>query len=288
MIGAALGNNGAVWQVVDRSGKVHHAGLTYGAANAMAEVMMLNDPGAGIHTKPDIPEVPKQSPGIDPRAAAALAQTAQAAALAAIKAGTEREVLKHAIEQCQKATDAIAQTQSALARAKDIRALRQSELDTLTAAHHQTIQTDGARLALALRLGDAGTDVASEVDRSALLDASVRLDTAKAAVDQLEKELADAETEGVSAEADRRIAIKAVMGADAESMAQWLRELKQETSVVHAMLAALKYRDVRLSLNAQEVLSMTTYGDETAAIYRWRVYGEALAEDPNAQLGALK
>ncbi len=284
MIGAALGNTTQTWRVVDREGKVHHTGLTYNQANAMLDAMVTSGPFAGFHTKPDN----EPAPELPPHAAVAIKEAAEAALLTAIEPGSEREALKLAIDRRQAASTTEEQIQTALSRARELLTVRQSELDALTDARDEAIAIDGERLALALRSGDVSDDCSSEFNRSAILDAEARRDTARAAVDHLEKESTAIKKEIGEAEAARGAAIKAIMRSEAETLAEWLDELKQETSLVQAHISALRYRGVPISQKATNAVNAALQTDESAAGRKWSAFSDALTNNANAQLGALK
>lgn len=270
----------AVFRIVDSTGQVHGTKMTSGQASAMMEFLIGARPNIQVHSERiDLPAPAT----VNPVALPVIAET-----YPVIPTGQERESLRQAIDDRLDATARLASADDAVDRARAFLDARQAELDALSESLDREIAASGATLAALLKAGVAATDTNRLIDRSAVLDATTRRDTAKAALGQLEDELADAQKAHVSAETRQRLAVLAVMRRDQETLVKRLDVLQQESAEIRAALDTMGIHNVALTIEATAVLRNPAVANADVANRRWVRYAAALRDDSTAHLEDIK
>jgi hypothetical protein len=275
----------AIFRIVDSAGTVHHSRLTSAQCDAFMMVMLGGGQFPGLRSERMDAAAPASSDTGTPAIAAAFAaEQAYSKALSEIEPGAEREVLQEAIEAHRKASDCLTHASQAVERAKAFVDARQLELDVLTAARDNEIEASGANLAEALKAGAAAFDASRLIDRSAVLDAEVRRDTARAALDRLTAEQTAAAQAYTSAETGVRLAVMAVKRADVEGMVRRLQDVKTEYMALATAIDGARFSDVPTTQEAQEAMHIDAphAGLIDAAAKVWGRYSAALRDDPDA------
>ncbi|MEM5459652.1 hypothetical protein VSR69_33070 [Paraburkholderia phytofirmans] len=265
----------AIFRVVSGDGEVHAEKLTSTAAYAMATFLVTNRNLPGIRT--ELMDAPEQSAA--PVAAPHI--VAAATPLPDIEPGKERDALREAIEAQLDASARLDAANQAVERASAFVAARQSELDAMTAAHKSEIEASGANLAEALKSGGASFDASRVIDRGPVLDAEVRRDTAKAALEQLVAEQTESDAAYKAAETAVRLAVMAVKRADVEAMVKRLEDVKAEFTALATAIDAAQYSDVPATFSGQQAMRIEIPSPDTAAKV-WHRYSAALRDDPEA------
>ncbi|MFL9859472.1 hypothetical protein PQR72_27695 [Paraburkholderia madseniana] len=267
----------ANFQVVDGKGHVHAKNLTSSQANGMAEMLLATRTLGSVRT-----ELMDKPPTTAPASAPHIVATAQP--LPAIKPGSERESLCEAIDVHLDASARFDAANQAVERARAFVDARQTELDAMTAAHQTEIAASGANLAEALKAGGAAFEASRLIDRGAVLDAEVRRDTAKAALEQLTAEQVESDSTYKAAETAVRLAVMAVKRADVAAMVERLEAVKAEFTALATAIDAARFADVPMTIRAQDAVRIDVPGtgaiSEAAA--RWHRYGAALRDDVDA------
>jgi len=272
-----------VFRVIDANGQIHGLNLTSGQASSMMEVLLTARPNVSVRSERcDSPQSEDKPPSVPP--AIVIAQRI-AESYPVIPVGQERGALRQAIDDRLDVAARVASADEAVDRASAYLIARQDELDTLTESMNRQIAASGATLAALLKAGSASADTNQLIDRGAVLDATTRRDTAKAALDQLEAELADAHAAHATAETRIRLAVHAVKAAEHGAMVERLERLGFEIRTLSAEIEAAKYAQIPLTPRATAALradhaSMVSI-DEAAQ--RWQKYTAALMEDGEAQ-----
>ncbi|OTP67334.1 hypothetical protein [Caballeronia sordidicola] len=272
-----------VFRIVDATGKVHGMNLTSGQATAMMQVMLAARPNVPVRSERCDQPISENTEKV--QAPAIVIAQRIADNYLEIEPGKERETLRKAIEDRLDAAARVASADEAVDRASGYLIARQDELDALTESLNRQIAASGATLAALLKAGSASADTNHLIDRGAVLDATMRRDTAKAALDQLEAELAEAESAHTIAETCLRLTVHAVKAAEHSSMVERLEKLASETRILSAEVEAARFADIPLTPRATDALraegaSMNSI-DEAAQ--RWHKYTAALMEDGEAQ-----
>lgn len=189
----------ANFRIVDGSGKVHYQNITSTQADAFMSLLLAGGQCPGLRSEPMAkpPQTEGQAMGIPHIAATAMP-------LPDIKPGKERDALRDAIETHLDASARLDAANQAVERARAFVDARQTELDALQALHQDEIRNAGSNLAETFKAGGAAFEAGRVIDRSAVLDAEVRRDTAKAALEHLIAE--QVESDSTYKAADRRTA----------------------------------------------------------------------------------
>lgn len=275
-----------VFRIVDAGGRVLHSRLTSAQADAFMAVMLPSGEYTGLRSErmdaaPPAAPTSVETPAI---AAAFAAESALSQAISAIVPGTERAILRDAIEARGKASEVVAQAAESVARAKALLATRQLELDVLLNARTNEIAASGANLAESLKRGHAPLEADRHIGSAAIADAEIRRDTAQSALDQLTSEYDQAEGALKTAESALRLAVTATKRTEAAAMVTRLASLKSEFMSLAAMVEASRYADVPLTSDARDALRVpvSEAGAIDAAARRWHAITEALRQDENA------
>jgi hypothetical protein len=274
-----------VFRVVDSAGQEHGRNMTSEQATAMMQLLLAARPNVSMRSeRMDAAIASKASADVPPMVAAAAAEAAVTTALKAIEAGREREALREAIESHLDALARLDAANQAVERAAAFVAARQSELDAITAAHQSEIEAGGAGLAAALKAGDASFEARRVIDRGPVLDAGVRLDTAKAAIEQLVAEQKAADVGYKAAETAVRLAVMAVKRSDVAAMVRRLQDVKVEYMALSAAIDGARFSDVPTTQAAREAIQIEAphAGLIDAAAQVWGRYSAALRDDPDA------
>jgi hypothetical protein len=268
--------NAAVFRVVDSNGLEHGTKMTSEQAFAMMEFLLVARPNVQVRSERIDPPPPAT---VNPVALPVIAET-----YPVIATGQEREALRQAIDDRLDATARLANADDAVDRARVFLDARQAELDALSESLDREIAASGATLAALLKAGAATTDTNRLIDRSAVLDATTRRDTAKAAFDQLEGELTNAQKAHASAETCQRLAVHAVKTADRDAMVERLERVRIEFFSLLAEVDAARFAQVPMTIRAEHAaridLNAMPGVDEPAG--RWHKYTAALMEDADA------
>jgi hypothetical protein len=275
----------AIFRIVDNGGRVHHQRLTSSAADAFMGIMLASGQFSGLRSEAMDAQPAFQTPlGTPALVIAATAEAAVAKAIKDIEPGQEREALREAIETHLDTAARLDSANQSVERAAAFVAARQSELDAMTAAHQSEIEASGANLAEALKAGAAAFDASRLIDRSAVLDAEVRRDTARAALDRLTAEQTAAAQAYTSAETGVRLAVMAVKRADVEGMVRRLQDVKTEYMALATAIDGARFSDVPTTQEAQEAMHIDAphAGLIDAAAKVWGRYSAALRDDPDA------
>jgi hypothetical protein len=260
---------------------VHGTKLTAEQASAMMEVLLSARPNVAIRSERI--DLPAPTTISNPVTLPVIAET-----YPVIPTGQERDALRTAIDDRLDATARLASADEAAARARAYLDARQAELDALCESLEREIAASGATLATLLKAGAARNDANGLIDRSAVLDATTRRDTAKAALDQLEGELADAQKAHASAETCQRLAVLAVKRADRDAMVERLEILGEEYLALSAEVDASTISQMPITPRARAALRIqlgAMYRVDEASL-RWHKYTAALMEDADAQFPA--
>lgn len=262
------------WQVVDQLGRVHMRSLTQDDANGAVVRLVGMMPNLTMRA-----ERAGQTPVVAP---APIAEP-----LPAITQGDERESLREAIECHLDASARLDAANQAVELARAFLDARQVELDALRAAHADEIRNAGVNLAETLKTG--GTlEVNRVIDRSALLDAEVRRDTAREALAQLTAEQTAADAAHMTAETRVRLDALSVMRADVQGMVDRLEALQREAWGLRFAISAAKLYDIPETIRTQAVMANVPPGDvptETECSGQWARYSAALRENHEAEFG---
>lgn len=275
----------AVFRIVDSGGKVHHANLTCEQADAFMSVMLAGNQFSGLHSERMDATAPGSTDAMMPAIAAAfVAEQAISKAMERIEPGTEREVLREAIAAHREASDCLSRAGQAVERANTFLDARQLELDVLTAARANEIQSSGANLAEMLKSGASVLEADRCIDIRAMTDAEIRRDTARSALAHLKAEHQTAEAAFKSAESAVRLAIMAVKRSDVAAMTKRLIDVKAEYMALASAVDAARFSDVPTALETSEALRIEAphAGHIDAAAKRWHSYSAALRHDPDA------
>lgn len=265
----------AIFRVVSGDGEVHAENLTSTAAYTMATFLLTNRNLPGIRT--ELMDTPAQSAA--PVAVPHIVATATP--LPDIEPGKERDALREAIESHLDASARLDAANQAVERASAFVAARQSELDAMTAAHQSEIEASGANLAEALKAGGAAFEASRLIDRGAVLDAEVRRDTAKAALDHLTAEQVESDSTYKSAETAVRLAVMAVKRADVAAMVRRLQDVKAEFTALATAIDAARFSDVPVTFEAERAMRIELPSVDGAAKV-WHSYSAALRDDADA------
>jgi len=205
----------AIFRIVDGAGAVHHANLTSSQADAFMGLMLAGGQFSGLRSE-RMDATPQTRAAPMPAVAAAFAaEQAVSKAIANIEPGTEREVLREAIEAHRNASDCLARAGQAVEHAKAFVDARQLEVDVLTAARDNEIKVSARFLAEALKDNDTETITThGRIDSSAIANAENLRTAARGALNDLTAELGTADAAFKSAESAVRLAIMAVKRAD--------------------------------------------------------------------------
>jgi hypothetical protein len=273
----------AIYQVVYGDGQVHAKNLTSAQAYGMATMLLATRTLGSVRTElmdktPQTAEPADLTPAI---VETARNEAATAEAIRTIETGRERDALREAIEDHLDASARLDGANQAVERASAFVAARQSELDAMTAAHQSEIEASGANLAEALKAGGAAFDASRLIDRSAVLDAEVRRDTARAALAQLAAEQTAADAAYKAAETAVRLAVMAVKRADVAAMVKRLEDVKAEFTALSTAIDAARFSDVPMTIRAQETIRVAEPNAVaiSEAATRWHRYGAALRDD---------
>jgi hypothetical protein len=136
-------------------------------------------------------------------------------------------------------------------------------------------------LAEALKAGGAALEASRLIDRSAVLDAEVRRDTAKAALEHLTAEQMESDSTHKSAETAVRLATMAVKRADVAAMVRRLIDVKGEFTALATAIDAARFSDVPVTLEAESAMRIELLSVDGAAKV-WHSYSAALRDDPAA------
>lgn len=275
----------ANFRIVDVTGKVHHTGLTSSQATALMSLMLADGKLPGLRSEP-MDELRKSAP-TDPTPAiveAARNDAATAIAIRTIEPGSERDALRDAIEGHLDASARLDGANQAIERASAFVDARQTELDALQALHQDEIRSAGSSLAETLKAGGAAFEANRVIDRGAVLDAEVRRDTAKAALEQLTAEQTAADAAHTAAETAIRLAVMAVKRADVAAMVERLEAVKAEFTALATAIDAARFADVPMTIRAQDVtrLDVPDTGAISEIAARWHRYSVALRDDSQA------
>jgi hypothetical protein len=270
-------------EIVDASGKVYASLLTSAQADAMMSVIMGGNPFLSVHsepmegTRPSIPQMPASVPAI-------VQSAAMSAALVEIEPGSERVLLRQAIENRLDAAARIESANEAVERARAFLAACAGEMEALQATHDREIQASGQSLAAILKAGGAMASVSNTVDRGALIDAEIRHTTARAALEQLIAEQKTATTMHVDAETAVRLAVMAVKRTDIAAIVGRLETIKAEYIELATAIDAARFSDVPISSRSEQAMRIEPPGPGQidAAHKAWVRYSVALREDPDA------
>jgi hypothetical protein len=268
----------AIFRVVSGDGEVHAENLTSTAAYSMAEFLLTNRRNLS-NVRTELMKTPAST------AAPAMPYIVAAAMpLPDVEPGRERDALRNAIEAHLDACARLDAANQAVERASAFIAARQSELDAMTAAHRSEMEASGANLAEALKAGGAAFEASRLIDRSAVLDAEVRRDTARAALGHLTAEQTDADAAYKVAETAVRLAVMAVKRADVAALVARLADVKAEHMALSAAIDSARFSDVPVSLEAEQAMRVEFPGpghiDMAAKV--WYRYSAALRDDPEA------
>jgi hypothetical protein len=269
----------AVFRIVDSAGKVHHANLTSTQVDAFMSVMLADGRLPGLRS--ERMEATEQAPQAVGTPATVELMRATANPLPEIEPGRERDALRQAIEAHLDASARLDAANQAVERASAFVAARQSELDAMTAAHQSEIEAGGANLAEALKAGGAALEASRLIDRSAVLDAEVRRDTARAARDRLIAEQTAAAASHTSAETAVRLAVLATKRADVAAMVRRLHDVKAEFTALATAIDAARFSDVPVTPDAQHAMRIEFPPVDVDARV-WHRYSAALRDDPDA------
>lgn len=267
-----------VFKVVSGDGEVHAENLTSTAAYSMATFLVANRNLQNVRSEPmATPVQPAVQVGVPHVVATAMP-------LPNIEPGKERDALREAIEAHLDASARLDSANQAIDRARAFVSARQSELDAMTAAHQSDIAASGANLAEALKAGGAALEASRLIDRSAVIDAEVRRDTARAALGQLTAEQTGADAAYKVAETAVRLAVMAVKRADVAALVARLADVKAEHMALSAAIDSARFSDVPVSLEGEQAMHVEPPGpghmDMAAKV--WHRYSVALRDDPDA------
>lgn len=269
----------AVFRIVDTAGKVYHTNLTSNAADAFMGIMLAGGHLPGLRS--ELMEATEQAPQAVGTPAIVELMRAAAKPLPEIEPGRERDALRDAIEAHLDASARLDAANQAVERASAFVAARQSEFDAMTAVHQSEIEASGANLAEALKAGGAVLEASRLIDRSAVLDAEVRRDTAKAALEHLTAEQVESDSTYRSAETAVRLAVMAVKHADVAAMVKRLEDVKAEFTALATAIDAARFSDVPVTPDAQRAMHIE-FPSIDADAKVWHRYTAALRDDPDA------
>ncbi|MCY0388234.1 hypothetical protein OVY01_13500 [Robbsia sp. Bb-Pol-6] len=271
------------WKVVDGEGVVLNEHVTYTQANVLAEMYLTSNPNRGIHIKAMVEAAAPQAPQVPLEAIAG----AEKAAVTRMVNGGERDALREAIEAEQQAAATLDERKGVASRAAVMLTGLQTALDKAIADRESRIAESGAELVAAMRSGGAAM-----VDSGGrLLDiasATFKRDAAQSAKAQIDADLKEAEAAHVVAESQCRLAVRAVMSAEAVVMVERLKVIKAEMGVILAALDTLGLHGGHLPFSATSGIHDTPYGDQDAENRRWGRFAAALRADPATQIGELQ
>jgi hypothetical protein len=272
-----------IFRIVDITGRVHHANLTSAACDAFMSLMLADGKLSGLRSeRMESDSTRNQSATLHLGTPATVEQmNATANPLPEIEPGRERDALREAIESLLDASARLDAANQAVDRASAFVAARQSEFDAMTAAHQSEIEASGANLAEALKAGGAALEASRLIDRSAVLDAEVRRDTAKAALEHLTAEQMESDSTHKSAETAVRLATMAVKRADVAAMVRRLIDVKGEFTALATAIDAARFSDVPVTLEAESAMRIELLSVDGAAKV-WHSYSAALRDDPAA------
>lgn len=264
----------AVFRVVDSTGQVHGTRMTSGQASGMMEILLNARPNISVRSERiDLP--------ISEKSEKVTATPIVSETYPVIPTGQEREALRQAIDGHLDASARLDSANQAVERASAFVSARQSELDAMTAAHQSEIEASGANLAEALKAGGAAFETGRMIDRGAVLDAEVRRDTARAALERLAAEQVESDSTYKAAETAVRLVVMAVKRADVVAMVERLEVVKAEFTALATAIDAARFADVPMTIRAQDAIRLDVPGtgaiSETAA--RWHRYSAALRDD---------
>ncbi|MGV7245046.1 hypothetical protein [Caballeronia sp. M23-90] len=277
-----------VFRIVDTTGKVYGVNLTSGQATAMMQVMLAARPNVPVRSERCDQPISENTEKV--QAPAIVIAQRIADNYLEIESGKERETLRRAIEDRLDAAARVASADEAVDRASAYLIARQDELDTLSESLNRQIAASGATLAVLLKAGSASADTNQLIDRGAVLDATTRRDTAKAALDQLEAELADAHKAHTDAETRQRLAVHAVKTAERDCMVERLERLGEEYLALSAEVDASTSSQMPITPRARSALRIELGAMDriNEASLRWHQYTAALMEDAEAQFDASR
>jgi hypothetical protein len=270
----------ATYQVVYGDGQVHAKNLTSSQAYGMAAMLLATRTLGSVRTelmdKPPQTTAPASVPQI----------VATAMPLPTIEPGSKRAALREAIDGRLDAAARLDSAHQAVERASAFVAARQAELDAMTAAHKSEIEASAGNLAEALKAGGAAFDASRLIDRGAVLDAEVRRDTAKAALEQLAAEQAAADANYKAAETRLRLAVMAVKHAEVASMVERLEGIKAEFMRLSTLIDAARFADVPGTIRSQQAMHIELpHGGAIGEAHKLLIrYTAALMENADAVL----
>lgn len=270
-----------VFRVVDSNGLEHGTKMTSEQASAMMGFLLGARPN--IQVRSERIDLPISEKTEKVAATPSIAETSPVAVT-----GQPREALRQAIDDRLDATARLASADDAVDRGRAFLDARQAELDTLSESLQCEIAASGATLAALLKAGAARSDASRLIDRSAVIDATTRRETAKAALEQLEGELADAQKAHTSAETHQRLAVLAVMRTDQDAMVKRLDALQHESAEIRAALDTMGIHNVGLTIEATAVLRNPPVASADVANRRWVRYAAALRDDSTAHMEDIK
>lgn len=272
----------AIFRIVDGSGKAHHANLTSAQCDAFMSLMLAD--GRYPVLRSERMDAPVQTPPATSAPHIVEQMRATVISLPEIESGRERDALREAIDGHLDASARLDAANQAVERASAFVAARQSELDAMTAAHQGEIEASGANLAEALKSGGASFEAGRVIDRGPVLDAEVRRDTAKAALEHLLAERVESDSIYRATETAVRLAVMAVKRADVAALVTRLADVKNEWTFLAAAIDAARFSDVPTSNEAVEAMHVELPGPGLMdlAAKQWRRYSVALLEDADA------
>lgn len=269
----------AVFKVIDVAGKVYGTQLTSGQASAMMEVLLSARPGVAIRSERIDSPAPMPAPivaAVPPKIIEPLEE---------VEVGYERDTLHTAIVERATAKTRLAAANQAVELAKAYLSTCQSDLEALVEGHLGDITASGASLAESFKAGGAAAGTGRSIDRSVLLDAEVKRDTANAALDQLVAEQVVALADDKAAETRVRLLVMVVQRAEVDSATGVLEDLKAEFWRLHAKIDASRFAGLPLTIRSTQALRMDLIPPLEEPIAGWRRFSAALMENANAQFG---
>jgi len=267
------------WMVMDATGHVYSRGLSSDGATAMMESLLSSKPAINFRTAraswegktpiDALPTAPVHIPVAQP--------------LPAIEPGSEREVLRDALEASKDAAKRLTDASQAVERAKAFHDARKAEHAALTVAHEAELRNAGGNLAEAFKAGGS-VAVNRSIDRGALVDCETRLAMSQAAVDQLEAERDAAQEADKSAETTVRLAVMAVKRADVDAMVKRLADVKAEYLALSSAIDGARFSDVPTTEEALEAMRIEVphAGHIDVMAKRWHRYTAALRRNHQA------
>jgi hypothetical protein len=265
----------SIFQVVYGDGQVYAENLTSTAAFAMASFLVANGNIRNVRTEPMAAPVKPTGQVAMPRI------VATAMPLPDIEPGKEREALRQAIEAHLDASARLDDANQAVDRAQAFLTARQAEADARQVEHGREVQASGETLAAILKAGGITANADHAIDRSALANAEIRRDTARAALEHLAAEQAAAGSAHTIAESAVRLAMMAVKRADVATLVERLINVKAEFTTLVTAIDAARFSDVPVTPEAQHVMHIEIQSIDEAA-KTWHRYSAALRDDPDA------